>query len=42
VMVYLFNKINKKGNPSGKWMFNLVILKYVMYGFIPSLTLMSH
>jgi hypothetical protein len=26
VLIYLFNKMNKKENPSGKWIFNLVRL----------------
>jgi hypothetical protein len=26
VIIYLFNKINKKENPSGEWIFNLVRL----------------
>jgi hypothetical protein len=26
LIIYLFNKINKKENPSGKWIFNLLRL----------------
>jgi hypothetical protein len=26
MLIYSFNKINKKENPRGKWMFNLVSL----------------
>jgi hypothetical protein len=37
VLIYLFNKMNKKENPSGKWIFNLVRLIYPLFNYYVSL-----